>query len=531
MITINNNLSALNVAHTLSGHYGRLQTSTERLSSGLRINGAADDAAGLAIRELMRADIAALNQGVRNANDAISMLQTFDGALGVIDEKLIRMKELAEQAATGTYDSTQRLMIDSEFQAMGSEINRIANATDFNGIKLLCTPMKTWFTEENKFVVTDPGSVSGLQLPAGKNGNPVLSGINPARYVDENTPTKTISVSLTAVEGTKEITGSLEKISDDNNGNVEYKLAKSPYTAALVGAIGDAANPVFTYDGKNWSVVDAGNHNYEIINTGNRVPGDPSQGNQKVFVCTNPLSTISFALNDENGPVNVDAMDPDIVGLEVDTIANTYTLTTKTAKINADTPDYTASYNADNQTVTVNLKSGGTTTLKLDNALAAGDAISFDIKFAGEVKPVQVEHHEPDPDMKLTIHFGTMNDSAEDYYHINYENCTLEGLGIEDVDVKTQDNAQNALVDIKEAIVKKDKVRAKFGAMQNRLENTATNLRTQAENLQTAESRISDAQIATEMMEFVRNQILSNSAVAMLAQANSMPQMVMALIH
>ncbi|WP_302548452.1 flagellin, partial [uncultured Desulfovibrio sp.] len=134
---INHNQMAANVANTLTEHYSNLQTSTQRLSSGLRINSAADDAAGLAIRELMRTDIAALQQGVRNANDAISLIQTADGALGVIDEKLTRMKELAEQAATGTYDSTQRLMIDSEYQAMASEITRIANATDFNGIKLL----------------------------------------------------------------------------------------------------------------------------------------------------------------------------------------------------------------------------------------------------------------------------------------------------------------------------------------------------------------------------------------------------------
>lgn len=134
---VNHNLMASNVARNLNDHYSQLAASTQRLSSGLRINGAADDAAGLAIRELQRADIAALHQGVRNANDAISMLQVADGALGIIDEKLIRMKELAEQAATGTYDSTQRLMIDSEFQAMASEITRIANATDFNGIHLL----------------------------------------------------------------------------------------------------------------------------------------------------------------------------------------------------------------------------------------------------------------------------------------------------------------------------------------------------------------------------------------------------------
>ena len=125
------------MSRQLSAHYDTLADSVRRLSTGLRVERAADDAAGLAIRELMRADIRALGQGARNANDAISLIQTADGALQIIDEKLIRMKELAEQAATGTYDSTQRLIIDSEFQQMASEIDRIAKATDFNGVKLL----------------------------------------------------------------------------------------------------------------------------------------------------------------------------------------------------------------------------------------------------------------------------------------------------------------------------------------------------------------------------------------------------------
>ena len=136
-LTINHNLMAMNSARNLDEHYGALSVSTRRLSSGLRIGTSADDAAGLAIRELMRSEVKSLHQGIRNANDAISMVQTADGALQVIDEKLIRMKELAMQASTGTYNADQRLIIDSEFQAMKSEIYRIAQATDFNGIHLL----------------------------------------------------------------------------------------------------------------------------------------------------------------------------------------------------------------------------------------------------------------------------------------------------------------------------------------------------------------------------------------------------------
>ncbi len=136
-LVINNNTVANATARHLNDAYSALSSSTEKMSSGLRINSAADDAAGLAVRELMRSDIATLQQGVRNANDGISMIQTADGALGVVDEKLIRMKELAEQAATGTYTSDQRALIDQEYQAMASEITRIASATDFNGIHLL----------------------------------------------------------------------------------------------------------------------------------------------------------------------------------------------------------------------------------------------------------------------------------------------------------------------------------------------------------------------------------------------------------
>lgn len=290
---INSNSMATEVSNNLASHYSDLKTSTSRLSSGLRINSAADDAAGLAIRELMRTDIAALQQGVRNANDAISLIQTADGALGVIDEKLTRMKELAEQAATGTYDSTQRLMIESEYQAMASEITRIANATDFNGIHLL-------------------------------DGN----------------------------------------LSSD------------------------------THDG---SVMSA---------TG-----------------------------------------------------------------------------------------------------------------------------------KLKVHFGTANDSAEDYYYIKIGTSTASALGVgnqavgtDGLTVSTQEAAQKALVAITNAVVSKDKIRAHLGALQNRLENTISNLTTQSENLQAAESRISDVDVATEMTKFVRNQILTQSSVAMLSQANSMPRMAMTLI-
>ncbi len=137
MLAIKNNVMAENAARHLGKSYDSLARSVERLSSGLRINSARDDAAGLAVRELIRADIAQFRQGGRNAQDAISMLQTTEGAMQVIDDLLIRMKELAEQASTGSYSAAQRTIMDAEYSQLGEEITRIADDTKFNGISLI----------------------------------------------------------------------------------------------------------------------------------------------------------------------------------------------------------------------------------------------------------------------------------------------------------------------------------------------------------------------------------------------------------
>ena len=318
---------AQNTARSLSSAYSNLSNSVKRLSTGLRINSAADDAAGLAIREQMRSDIASLNQGVRNAQDGISLIQTAEGALGVIDEKLIRMKELAEQAATGTYTDEQRLIIQSEFSAMAAEIDRIANATDFNGVKLL----------------------DGNQSIAGTSGS---------------------------------------------------------WTS-----------------NQTWSA---------------------SEG----------LYTNSSGWQEANGS-------------------------------------------------------------------ESGSSIVGGIK----------------------VHFGVGNERAEDYYFIRMGDArttslfSASGTNIADasdaadnVAVSSQGAAQAALEKINTAIMRKDNIRANLGAVQNRLENTITNIEIQAENLQAAESRISDIDVAQEMTKFVKNQVLAQSAVAMLAQANSLPQMALSLI-
>ena len=137
MLAIKNNLMATNAARQLAKNYDALAKSVERLSSGLRINSAKDDAAGMAVSESIRSDTAVIQQGIRNAQDGISMLQTMEGAMATIDDALVRMESLAEQAATGSYSSAQRGIMQQEFDEMRQEIDRIASATKFNNIAML----------------------------------------------------------------------------------------------------------------------------------------------------------------------------------------------------------------------------------------------------------------------------------------------------------------------------------------------------------------------------------------------------------
>ncbi len=161
MLAIKNNLMSVNAARHLSDSYDALSKSVERLASGLRINSAKDDAAGLAVRELMRADVAVIQQGARNVQDGISMLQTMEGAMATIDDILIRMQQLAEQASTGSYSSAQRSIMHNEFDELRQEIDRIAGATKFNGIKMLdnSTTVSIHFGELSSDKIDIAGSI------------------------------------------------------------------------------------------------------------------------------------------------------------------------------------------------------------------------------------------------------------------------------------------------------------------------------------------------------------------------------------
>ena len=509
-LVINHNLMASNTARNLNTHYGRLATSTQRLSSGLRINGAADDAAGLAVREVMRGDVAALNQGMRNANDAISMIQVIDGALGVIDEKLIRMKELAEQAATGTYDSTQRLIIDSEFQAMASEIQRIAIATDFNGIKLI--DGKRNFRIPDGIVLNTSLSnvISDTTNTVETNYSNHISntGINIDKYYNNIKTTRVETItSEYYMDG-----GKLYK-KTVNDFDINQDVESGCYSTMSYGEGFMQPSPITDDNYESW--IEYKDH--EVLDFFIDLKPDYNIKPLYYEYYIKDSSIVDFQYNYVAEPEKIfssllgknhcysyhlDILDNG----DIDTIFNVYI-----------DSYYDPNYIRNNFIVQY-LTWGESILPTTTSNLTHGTSTSIE-----EIDLIEVDNN-------VKIHFGPMNDSAEDYYDIAKRDCSLKGLGLEDTRIETQDKAQKALVTINDAIAKKDQARAYYGAMQNRLENTVSNLTIQAENLQAAESRISDVDVATEMTNFVRNQILTQSAVAMLSQANTLPQMAMQLI-
>ena len=431
-LAINTNLMAMNAERNLGDAYGDLSDSTRKLSSGLRVDQAADDAAGLAVRELMRADIAAMDQGVRNANDGISAIQTADGALDVIDSKLIRMKELAEQAATGTYTADQREIIDQEYQQMKNEINRIANATEFNQVNLL------------------DGSLS-------EQGSALYDEHDPAEIDPEGNPMK------------------VHFGARDNFGEDYYHVEIDDATAAGLGI--DNSYLRFTSEAPSERARDNLNHVYDELD----------------------------GLDDGDEIENAEQLQ--------DLLQQSY----NHLQYASDELD-TASGNLDDDWETV----AG----ELQDEIYSGAA---DIQSAlSEIEDGYYSGALSDAVSDAITHLNTALDDG-------VSGGDLEGQTLGDLDEQmtehiTTEYAQQALEDIDEAIEVKDRIRADLGAYQNRLENTVSNLEIQSENLSAAESQISDVDVAQEMTEFTRNQIKSQSATAMLAQANTLPEMAMQLM-
>ncbi len=430
MLAIKSNIMAANAARHLGTAYDNLAKSVERLASGLRINSAKDDAAGLAVRELFRADVAVLQQGSRNALDGVSMLQTMEGAMAVIDDNLIRMKELAEQAATGSYSSAQRDIMNAEFAEMASEIDRIAGATEFNNISMINSS-----TGEVKIHV---GTTSTIDID-NVNMTTASSGLNIA--------TGTYGYQSTATSGVA--------LATDNYFTVTSPDATDAATLTIIFDDGGVAEETISLDfaGSTEGTAYTLQAVVDLINTASQ----------------------NINLNDSDGNTLNYAM----ASAEWDPSSSTYKLKLVSQATDADGVDTTIVSAATGSTVTGFISETG---------LGFTTAIDVDVA-----------------DFSATV-----------------------GTGL---NISTTTAATTALARVTSAITIKSEARANFGYKMNRLESTIAVLNIQTENLMAAESRISDVDVATEMAQLTTTQVLAQAGVAMLSQANAMPQMAMTLLR
>ncbi len=441
-LIIRNNTMAATAARHVGKAFTALARSVERLSSGLRINSAKDDAAGMAVRELIRADIAVLRQGSRNAQDGISMLQTMEAAMGIMDENLVRMKELAEQAATGSYSAAQRTIMDAEFSEMADEIERIAGATKFNNISML----------------------NETALSSGLNDLKIHVGTTTTIDVEKVNMTKS-GLNIETGDGGFQVTGDV----------TAHGVSATSVTYILV-QIGCAASAGGLSLNISFEDNDTGaNDELDIVAVFTGV----STGDTE-FSLAQVVSTINAASNTLGFDASGNDLRYSAAEAYYDSSSSKYVLRISSRDSTSDEYSTTIS---NNNTVGNGGHVCGAFTMSVDGSASVSSS---------------------------------------------YENSGVTQAGL---NIKTVDAATNALLRLETAINTKDTARASFGYKMNRLESTISILDIQAENLQTAESRISDVDVATEMAMLTSNQVLSQAGVAMLAQANSMPQMALTLLR
>jgi flagellin len=400
--TINTNINSLNAQRNLSTSQGSLATSMQRLSSGLRVNSAKDDAAGLAIAERMNTQVRGLTVGARNSNDGISLAQTAEGALGKVGDMLQRMRELAVQAGNATNSKADRAALQSEVKPLTDEIDRVAKQTAFNGTKIL----------DGSFsgAVFQVGANSGDNITVGALTDTTASGLSKVAYA-YNSAT---GVDASSVDDLSAITDtSALQISD---GTTSWDL----------GAIKEA-----------------------------------SSGTER-------MGQMVEAINRKSADTGVTAF------LTKDT-AGTYTIDIVSSKLDSA---------GDAQAMTLN---------------------GFTVANAG--------------------HDGAIGSS------INATDTTTDALGIDTLTIDTQRNAWVALKKIDGAIDQVNNARADLGALQSRFENSVGSIEIQVENLSASRGRIVDADFAKETANLSRTQILQQAGTAMVAQANQLPQGVLALLQ
>ena len=578
-MVVQHNLTAINANRYFGINNTKLSKSLEKLSSGYAINRAGDNAAGLAVSEKMRAQISGINQGVKNAQDGISMVQTFEGALTETDSILQRMRTLATQSANGTYQNdVDREAIQLEYDQLNDELNQIAD-TDFNGVVVLnggemADGLKAVNGEFNyadaKRDAQQVGSAGGF-----------VTNISKDMTAAEAKALKAETVTFTAAVGDDgKVTwtasaGNLNgNVGTEDNGGFSYANAKVHVDSSKIVA-GDTI-VLEIAPGADANVAEA-----KVVGTntdyGTTVKTEidakkptltleaaTAATSEKVINAQNALDKLSVSITTAK---TRDEAQVKLNGKALGKDATTYAEFAKTEDggylgvNNAGEIKYFEKGDAAGVVIgsLSNIADGKIT---LDAAATASGTATIDYNVTkGTYKPAEgptINLVEPDSKVSqsnsnnasaatltykdnITLQVGARTKDSVNFTFAYDSNglgdlkadmdCSARGLGTDKLSLATQESANAAIDKIDNALNKVSMVRGTFGAVQNRLEHKIDNLNTTSENLTSAESRIRDTNMAEEMMNFTKNQILSQASQSMLAQANQLPQGVLSLLQ
>ncbi|HYF93931.1 MAG TPA: flagellin [Symbiobacteriaceae bacterium] len=472
---INTNMSALNAWRNMTVNSNNMSKALEKLSSGYRVNRGADDAAGLAVSEKMRSAIRGTNMAIRNSQDGISMVQTAEGALNETQSILQRMRELAVQSSTGTLENSDRLLLQEEFEQLQSEITRIANNTKFNGKALL-------------------------------DGTAGLSASSDSTY------TTNISGGSSTVAATYAFT------------SIDAATAATVYMANASSGAAGSQGAAFANSGDTFDVA-------QTITV-----------NGYAYSVTTATTAQSFVnmVNANSDKTGVSAtFDTDEVKFTQASVGSKYSIevsTTATAAMAFSTTNNggygTAALgtladvgNDANGTLAGHTVVGNGNSLTVMDGAAKGLSFDVDSTSSGVAANITVASN------------GTVNiqtgSEASVTLSVSFSSMTAAALDVDttDIDVETASAATSAITALDTALDTVSEERARLGALQNRLEYTVSNLSTTSENLSAAESRVRDVDMASEMANFTKYQILQQASTAMLAQANQSTQGILSLLR
>lgn len=494
--TINTNISSLTAQRNLNKSQSSLATAMQRLSSGMRINSAKDDAAGLSISQRMTSQIRGLNQAIRNANDGVSLAQTAEGALSETTNNLQRIRELAVQSANSTNSAADRAALQSEVNQLKQEIDRIAGTTEFNGLKLL------------------DGSFTAQSFQVGANAN------------------QTIDVTVAGASGSDLANNNVSQV----NASVDQGTASTANAASALPSANTIATQTLTISGTLGSTtagVTGGDSAFTVASSVNAV-GDKT-GVTATATSTATLGTLSadgtitLTLGSGGSTATISASvtqsDLSAFSTEVNKVSGT---TGVTATVSGGALTLTQAQGKDinledfTHSVTGGSIVAGTTAIGTDpETLTSGGTDSTVV--SGSV--------EFNSSSSFTVSSSVAN-SAGSIFN-GAANATVGSTQqlVSSVDIGTQSGANSALVIIDSALATVSGIRGDLGAVQNRFTTTMANLEVTSENLSAARSRIQDADFAAETASMTRSQILQQAGVAMVSQANALPQSVLSLLQ